>query len=387
MKFFHLADLHIGKQVNGFSMLEDQRYILEEVLKYAKSERPDAVVIAGDLYDKPVPQTEAVRLLDWFLTELAARSIPVLAISGNHDSPERIGFADRIMEQQQVFIYGNFEGRCRQITLNDAYGPANFYLLPFLKPSYVKRHYPEAGIESYHDAVAAVLQAESEAMAEAGTDTQRNVLVAHQFVIAAGTKPQRSESEVGPVGGIDSVEAAVMSAFDYVALGHLHGAQQMGRETIRYAGSPLKYSASEHRHKKSLTVITMKEKGETEVEQLPLIPLRDMRLIRGPLAAITADEVTRAGNSDDYMHITLTDEEEIMDAIGRVRSVYPNVMTLTFDNQRSRAEADLEGVQLNDTRTPLELFEAFYSEQNGSEIAADEQEIMTRLLNKDGGIR
>ena len=278
MKFLHLADLHLGKRVNGFSMLEDQAHILRQILAILDDEQPDGVLIAGDVYDKSVPSVEAVGLLDGFLTELRARGVPVLLISGNHDSPERLAFGGRVMDSCGIHISPVYDGALAPVTLQDAFGPVHVWLLPFVKPAHVRRWFPDADIESYTDAVA-------EAVAHMAIDTAaRNVLVTHQFV-TGGT---RSGSEELSVGGTDNVDSGVFAPFDYVALGHLHGAQHIGRETIRYAGSPLKYSFSEARQHKSVTVVTLGEKGDVQVRTVALTPLRELREIRGSYDELTA---------------------------------------------------------------------------------------------------
>lgn len=376
MKFFHLADLHIGKTVNGFSLLEDQQYVLEQILREVERQAPDAVLIAGDLYDKAVPSAAAVSLFDGFLTGLANRNTAVLCISGNHDSPERIGFGRYLMEEKQVHMAGLYEGQIRRVQLQDAYGPVHFYLLPYLRPANVRVHFPEEKIESYQDAVELAIRQEQ-------LDTQaRNVLVAHQFVVAAGSEPERSDSETEPVGGVNSVQSWVFDGFDYVALGHLHGPQKMGRETLRYSGSPLKYSFSECRQKKSITVVEMGEKGEISLDWIPLQPLRDMRRIKGPFEALISAQVQAEGNPQDYLHITLTDEQEVVDAIGKLRRVYPNVMELSFDNSRTRSESRLEEAEGLEDKDPLGLFEEFFALQNGSEMSGKQKEIAEAYLNQ-----
>ena len=355
MKFLHLADLHLGKRVNGFSMLEDQAHILRQILAILDDEQPDGVLIAGDVYDKSVPSVEAVGLLDGFLTELRARGVPVLLISGNHDSPERLAFGGRVMDSCGIHISPVYDGALAPVTLQDAFGPVHVWLLPFVKPAHVRRWFPDADIESYTDAVA-------EAVAHMDIDTAaRNVLVTHQFV----TGGARSGSEELSVGGTDNVDSGVFAPFDYVALGHLHGAQHIGRETIRYAGSPLKYSFSEARQHKSVTVVTLGEKGDVQVRTVALTPLRELREIRGSYDELTARSFyEHTTYRSDYLHLILTDEQDVFDAMSRLRTIYPYLMTLDYDNARTRAAGGMSVPAGMERRTPLELFEALYQRQN-----------------------
>ncbi|MCI6149436.1 MAG: exonuclease SbcCD subunit D [Flintibacter sp.] len=372
MKLIHLSDLHLGKRVNEFSMLEDQQYILTEILQIIDREKPDGVMIAGDVYDKSVPSAEAVALLDDFLVRLAKRDLQVFLISGNHDSPERMAFGGRLMAQSGVHLAPVYDGKVRPITLTDEYGPVNLYLLPFLKPAHVRRCFPEREILTYTDALAAAIEA-------MGVDTaQRNVLVTHQFVTGAA----RCDSEEISVGGTDNVDVSVFEPFDYVALGHIHGPQQVGRETVRYCGTPLKYSFSEAKHQKSVTVVELGEKGAVSVRTVPLTPMRDLAELRG-----TYEELTFRGFYDgtsyprDYVHITLTDEEDIPDAVSKLRIIYPNLMKLDYDNKRTRAGIVLEGAE-DQQRSPLELLEEFYEKQNGQPMGEEQRAFAKSLMER-----
>lgn len=379
MKFLHLSDLHIGKVVNGFSMLEDQVYILGKILEYVREHRPDAAVIAGDVYDRAVPGPDAVRVFDDFLTALAQAGGPVMLIAGNHDSRERLAFGGRIMREQGVHICGGFEGRAARVPLEDAHGRVVFHLLPFVRPAQVRRCFPDEGIESYGDAVRV-------ALSTCGLNPEeRNVLVSHQFYAAWGSDPERSESEVDPVGGLEGIGTEELERFDYAALGHLHGPQQVGTETARYAGSPLKYSFSEHRHRKSVVLVELGEKGRVDVRTLPLVPLRDMRKIRGPMAQLLSDAVASEGNPEDYLHVTLTDEHEILDAMARVRSVYPNAMALEFENSRTRAAFRPDAAPSPEQADPLELFADFYEMQNGAPLTPEQRELAREALDEASG--
>lgn len=373
MKFLHLADLHLGKRVNGFSMLEDQAHILRQILAILDDEQPDGVLIAGDVYDKSVPSVEAVELLDGFLTELRARGVPVLLISGNHDSPERLAFGGRVMDSCGIHISPVYDGALAPVTLHDEFGPVHVWLLPFVKPAHVRRWFPDADIESYTDAVA-------EAVAHMDIDTAaRNVLVTHQFV-TGGT---RSGSEELSVGGTDNVDSGVFAPFDYVALGHLHGAQHIGRETIRYAGSPLKYSFSEARQHKSVTVVTLGEKGDVQVRTVALTPLRELREIRGSYDELTARSFyEHTTYRSDYLHLILTDEQDVFDAMSRLRTIYPYLMTLDYDNARTRAAGGMSVPAETERRTPLELFEALYQRQNHRPMSEVQRAYIAQLMEQ-----
>ena len=373
MKFLHLADLHLGKRVNGFSMLEDQAHILRQILAILDGEQPDGVLIAGDVYDKSVPSVEAVELLDGFLTELRTRGVPVLLISGNHDSPERLAFGGRVMDSCGIHISPVYDGALAPVTLQDAFGPVHVWLLPFVKPAHVRRWFPDADIESYTDAMA-------EAVAHMDIDTAaRNVLVTHQFV-TGGT---RSGSEELSVGGTDNVDSGVFAPFDYVALGHLHGAQHIGRETIRYAGSPLKYSFSEARQHKSVTVVTLGEKGDVQVRTVALTPLRELREIRGSYDELTARSFyEHTTYRSDYLHLILTDEQDVFDAMSRLRTIYPYLMTLDYDNARTRAAGGMSVPAETERRTPPELFEALYQRQNHRPMSEVQRAYIAQLMEQ-----
>lgn len=379
MKFVHIADLHIGKRIYEYSLLEDQRYILSQILSVCDEIKPDGILIAGDVYDKSIPPAEAVELLDEFLTSMAERTIPCWVISGNHDSAERLAFGSRIMAGRGIYMAGLFNGRLSPTTLQDDYGLLDIYLLPFIKPAQVRRFYPEIEIDSYETAVKTVIDNSS-------VDTgRRNVLVAHQFVTSGGIEPERCESESISVGGVDNVDCSILGSFDYVALGHLHSPQSIGRETVRYAGSPLKYSFSEVRQTKSLTVVELEEKGRVIIDKVSLTPRRDMRHIKGPINNLLSPAVYLGTNTDDYLQVTLTDDEDIVDAIGKVRAVYPNILQLDYDNLRSRAiynnflPADIT------QKTALQLFADFFELQNNLGLTAEQAEIVGQILAGAGG--
>ena len=370
MRFLHLSDLHLGKRVCEFSMLEDQRYILEEILTLLDETPVDGVLLAGDLYDKPVPPAEAVRLLDWFLTQLAARKLPVFAISGNHDSADRVAFGSALLADSRVYVSPVFTGAPQPIPLQDAHGTVDVYLLPFLKPAMVRHVWPDEPIESYNDALACVLR---HCTPDPG---HRSVLVAHQFVTGA----DRSDSEETWVGGLDNVSAEVFKDFDYVALGHIHRPQKMGRETLRYSGTPLKYSFSEADHKKSVTIVELLEKGNVRVSTVPLIPRRDMRKLRGTYMDVTAKDHYTAENKMDYLQITLTDEEDVPGALQKLRTVYPNLMRLEYDNKRTRENREVQAVEAQEQKSELELFEEFYELLNNEPMKEEQTEFVEKLI-------
>ena len=370
MKLIHLSDLHIGKRVHEVSMIEDQEYILTKILHIIDDEKPDAVLIAGDVYDKSVPSAEAVTLFDDFLCRLAKRSVPVMIISGNHDSPERLAFGGRLLEGSGIHISPVYGGEIRPITLRDAYGETDFWLLPFIKPIHVKRFFPDEEIVTYTDAVRAALK-------DLPMDPQRrNVLVTHQFVTGAAT----CESEELSVGGSDNVDASVFDGFDYVALGHIHGPQNIGTNRIRYCGTPLKYSFSEAGHYKSVTLAELGEKGDLKLRTLPLIPKRDLRQLRGSFAQLTDPEQYRQGAKDDYLHIVLTDEEDIPEAVGKLRLIYPNILKLSYDNTRTREDRTVGDAGDVKTRSPLELFGELYEIQNNQPMSETHRSFALDLI-------
>ena len=376
MKLVHLSDLHLGKRVNEFSMIEDQEYILIQIINRIDEIKPDAVIIAGDIYDKSVPSEEAVRLWDDFLSKLAKRKLEVYAISGNHDSAVRFAQNSRIIDQAGIHLSPAYDGKLMHFTIPDEYseksGDVNLYVLPFIKPAVVRSFYPEEDIKDYTDAVRVALE-----HADGSIDpTKRNILVAHQFVTGA----ERCESEEITVGGLDNVDASVFDDFDYVALGHIHGPQKVKRDTIRYSGTPLKYSFSEKDHHKSLTVVTVKEKGQVQIELVPFEPLRDLRQIRGTYEELSDKRNYEGTRREDYIHAILTDEEDIPDAISKLRIIYPNLMKLTYDNTRTRENKVIEGATDIERKSPIELFEEFYEKQNNQEMSDEQRELVSGLI-------
>lgn len=371
MKLIHLSDLHLGKRVNGFPMLEDQTYILNEIVQIIRSEQPDGILIAGDVYDKSIPSAEAVALFDQFLAALSGLGQRVFIISGNHDGAERLAFGAALMKRSGVYLSPVYDGHIEPISLTDDFGTVQLWLLPFLKPANVRRFFPDQTIESYTDAVAAAI-GEMQLSPDA-----RHVLVTHQFVTGAVC----CDSEELSVGGTDQVDASVFDPFDYVALGHIHGPQRVCRDTIRYCGSPLKYSFSEVSHKKSVTVIELGAKGEAALRCIPLVPLRDLNEIRGTYEQLTAKSFYDGTSlREQYLHITLTDEEDVPDAISRLRAVYPYLMKLDYDNIRTRSDQTVNEADDAEHKSPLELFAAFYEMQNNQSISPEQEEILSAMI-------
>ena len=372
MKFIHLSDLHLGKRVNEFSMIEDQAYILKKILGIIRDEEPDGVLIAGDIYDKSIPSVEAVGLFDDFLKRLAGQKVQVFIISGNHDSPERLAFGAELIKLSGIHISPAYSGRVEPISLKDNYGAVHIYMLPFIKPVHVRSVFPEETVESYTDAVrAAISHMDIQ-------ESERNILVTHQFVTGA----QRSDSEDICVGGSDNVDVSVFDGFDYVALGHIHGPQSAGRESARYCGTPLKYSFSEANHHKSVTILELKEKGNLVIRAVELSPLRDMRELKGTYEELTNRKNYEGTRVDDYLHITLTDEEDIVDAMGKLRVIYPNLMKLDYDNRRTRENRELTGGETEESRTPLELIMDFYEKQNNQPMNEKQKALVSELMEK-----
>lgn len=372
MKFVHLSDLHLGKRVNGYSMIEDQKYILLKILNVIDEQKAEAVVIAGDVYDKPIPPTEAVQLFDDFLFRLVERNLQILVISGNHDSPERIAFGSRFMDKSGVHMSQVYNGKNDLVELKDKYGKVNFYMLPFVKPSNVRRFFEDEEINTYTDAVRV-------AVSHMNVNKKaRNVIITHQFVTGA----QRSESETIAVGGTDNVDSYVFDDFDYVALGHIHGPQNVGKNTVRYCGTPLKYSFSEISHKKSVTVVEMKEKGNVKVSTVELTPKLDMREIKGTYEELTFKKNYENTNTEDYLHIILTDEEDVADAVAKLRCVYPNLMKLDYDNTSTRNSIALTQAEETEKKTDTELLSEFFEKQNGKPLSDEQLEYAANLFEQ-----
>lgn len=370
MKLIHLSDLHLGKRVNEYSMLEDQEYILKKIINIIDGEKPDGVIIAGDIYDKSVPPAEAVGLFDDFLVSLARRNLRVFVISGNHDSPERIAFGSRIMDADGIHLSPVYNGDIKPISMQDKYGTVDIYMLPFIKPAHVRR-YCDDEIVTYTDAVKYAISKMNI------NPDNRNVLITHQFVTGA----RRSESEEISVGGTDNVDASVFDPFDYVALGHIHSPQNCGSDKIRYCGTPLKYSFSEAKDKKSVTVVELAEKGNAAYRTVDLNPKHDLVELKGTYAALTLRSFYENTSwQEDYTHITLTDEEDIPDAVGKLRAIYHHLMKLDYDNLRTRNNAKIYGTSDVESKSPLKLFSEFYELQNNQPMTDEQDEFVRDLI-------
>ena len=372
MKFMHLADLHLGKKVNEFSMLEDQKYVLEQVIDIIGEEHVDGLLIAGDIYDKQIPSIEAVKLCDEFLTSVSQMNVPVFLIGGNHDSIERVSFGARLMAGSGIHMATVYDGAVDVVSVEDQYGTLDIYLLPFIKPAQVRAVWGEEAeeIKTYQDALSFVMDK------TIIDESRRNILVAHQFV-AGGVV---CDSEEHAVGGLDQVNATCFEGFDYVALGHLHGAQQAGGENVRYAGTLLKYSFSEVHHEKSVTIVEIREKGGVDICTRPIRPLHEMREIRGSYAEVTSRSNYENTDTKDYVRITLTDEEDVFDAVGKLRAIYPNIMKLDYDNTRTRTSQIVTSSDEEEHKDPLTLAEELFALQNNKSMSDVQKAYMQELI-------
>ncbi len=386
MKLMHISDLHLGKRISDFSMIEDQKYILEKILEMVRKEKPDAILIAGDIYDRSVPSTEAMEILEGFLYELAGNGNQVFIISGNHDSAERLAFGSALIDRSGIHISPVYNGKTKGFELQDEHGQVNIYMMPFVKPVNVRHalvtsgrltEEEAAGIDTYAKAMTAAIDAMEI------DEHQRNVLIAHQFVTGAAT----CESEDVNVGGLDNIDADVFDVFDYVALGHLHGPQTIGsKKNIRYSGTPLKYSFSEVDHNKSITIAELGTKagGETElaIRTLPLKPLRDWADIRGTFVQLTGEEFLKSADQEAYTRVTLLDEDDVPEAINRLRDYYGNIMSLRYDNLRMRTESDVSDASELGERSEIEMFKELFEKQNNAEMSQAQTNLVTRLLEE-----
>ena len=372
MRFLHLGDLHLGKSLGDFDLIGDQKYILDQILAVIREKTVDAVLIAGDVYDKAIPSEAATNLLDYFLCRLAETGVKTFLISGNHDSDDRLNYGSRLFQDNQIFISSVFRGELEKYTVEDEQGEVDVYLLPFVKASQVRHYFPDAKIDSYDDAVRVIIE-------HAHLDRhKRNVIVAHQFVAGAS----RCESEDIQIGGLDNIDASVFEAFDYTALGHIHSPQNVGKGMVRYCGTPLKYSFSETDQEKSITVVEMEEKGTVKIRLLPLKPFRDMRKLRGTYMELTARSFYRDMNCEDCIQVTLTDEDDVPDGLQKLRVIYPNIMQLLYDNQRTRASSQIDAVQDVEEKTELELFREFYELQNNQPMMKQQEEFAEKLIRE-----
>ena len=375
MKFIHLSDLHLGKRVNGFPMLDDQKYILTKIINIIDEEKPDSILIAGDIYDKSVPSGDAVQSFDDFLCRLAKRKLQVFVISGNHDSAERLSFASSLIDLSGIHISPVYSKKIEPFVLEDKFGKVNVYMLPFIKPAHVREAFKnetDETIETYTDAIGYAID-------KMKVDkNERNIIVAHQFVTGA----IRSDSEELSLGGLDNVDVNVFEPFDYVALGHIHGPQKLIRDTVRYCGSPIKYSFSETNQKKGVTVVELKEKGQVEIKTVPLIPKHDMREIKGTFNEITKKDNYENTETEDYMRIILTDENDIPDVMNKLRVIYPNLMEVKYDNARTRSSGEISNIEEMESKSETDLFAEFFEMQNGQALSPEQTEIVKNLFEE-----
>lgn len=376
MKLMHLSDLHLGKLVLEQSMIDDQKYILNQIIDIVKKEQVDIVLIAGDVYDKSIPTIEAVNLFSNFLTKLYKLKVLVFVISGNHDSKDRLSFGNELFVDNGIYIEGIFNGNLRCETINDKYGKLNIYMLPFIKPVEIKRFYPDEIIDTYEDAIKCILKHSSV------NKSERNVIMVHQFVTSLGEDVIRSDSESISLGGIDNIDVTLFKDFDYVAMGHIHGPQKVGRETVRYSGSPLKYSFSEVNQKKSVCIIEFNSKGDINISKIPLIPIRDMRVIKGPFDKLISKEIINLENKNDYLDVILTDDDYIINAIGKLRKFYPNILKLEYENKISNNEVS-DNIDIDkNNMSPIDLFSEFYKMQNGIELSTKKKKIIEEVIKE-----
>lgn len=381
MKLIHTSDLHIGKMVNEYSMLKDQEFVLKQIINIAKEERADALLIAGDIYDRNIPPSDAVAIFDQFVSELIKEGILVLLISGNHDSPERLSFASSILEKKGFYIAGVYDGTVKSVTLTDEYGKVNIHLIPYVKPPITKHLLENDEIVTYENSVKAILDTIPLEKKE------RNILITHYFITNLGIEPKCSDSETRiSVGGTDNIDVSLFDEFDYVALGHIHGPQRIGRETVRYAGSPLKYSFSEVFHKKSVTVLEIKEKDDINISMREIKPLHDLRKIKGQLEDLMSKEVYSMTDTMDYFQVTLTNQEELVDPIGTLRSIYPNVMQLILEKNIRTQDSTTTKIDRMKSKSTLEIYKEFYESVTEREFDRERNLVMTIAIDDiEGG--
>lgn len=374
MRFAHVSDLHLGKRLGSYTLIEDQRYILSKIADIASTEKCDGILIAGDIYDKSAPSAEAVKLFGEFLTQLSKAGLSVYIISGNHDSPERIDYGREIMAGADIHICACYEGSASVLTVSDKYGELDICSVPFIKPSFVRGYYPDAEIKTYTDMMRSVIE-------KSGIDRdKRCVMMCHQFITGAAT----CDSEYISVGTLDNIDAEVFDGFDYVALGHIHSPQNV-RKNIRYCGTPLKYSASEISHKKSVTIIDLKEKGDTEISTVPLNPMRDVMELRGRYDELMARSYYEKLDTDGFFYITLTDDTDIPNVMHKLRTVYHNIVQLSFDNNRTRTVSEVTAAVHTDSKTPFELVAELFKEQNGTDMTEEQSEYVKDIIDSIWG--
>ena len=373
MKLFHISDLHLGKRLNEFSLIDDQKYILDQILKLSDELKPEGIIIAGDIYDRAAPSAEAINLFSSFLTRISERKLKFFAISGNHDSPERVSYGGKILKNAGLYFSDSYDGKICPITLSDEFGEINFYLLPFVRPAVVRACADEeAKIDSFNDAVEYAVKCMNV------NPKKRNVLVAHQYVTGAAS----SGSEESIVGGLDNIEASLFDDFDYVALGHIHGAQSVKRDAVRYSGTPLKYSLSEVNHKKTITVIELKEKGNIEISEVPLEPLHDLVELRGTYDNLSNQKFDVQAKNDDYIKIILTDEIENHGALSKLRHRFPHLLALEYDNAKTRFNGMVSIDEKVQEKSPVQLVEDLYKKQMNLELTDEQRKYLLERINE-----
>lgn len=375
MRLMHLSDLHLGRSILEQSLIEDQKYILDSIINIIKEKKVDAVLIAGDVYDKGIPSIEAVKLFNDFLNKLYKINLKVFIISGNHDSRDRLSFGNELFTLNDIYIEGKFNGVLRNVSFNDDYGNFNIYMLPFVKPADVRGYYADESIDSYNDMINCIIKN------TVIDKKERNIIMVHQFVTASGEDVERSDSESISLGGIDNVDVSNFSFFDYVAIGHIHRPQKLVKDTIRYAGSPLKYSFSEVNHNKSVPIVEFKEKGNVSIDLVPLVPIRDMIVIKGSLDELLSEEFYCKIDVNSYVNAIITDNDYVMDAIGKVRSVYKNVLKIEYDNKRNNVcEVNFKKENLKKL-SEIDLFCNFYYKQNNIELSDEKLKIVNDIID------
>ncbi|MBP5648504.1 MAG: exonuclease SbcCD subunit D [Clostridia bacterium] len=373
MKLFHISDLHLGKRLNEFSLIDDQKYILDQILKLSDELKPEGIIIAGDIYDRAAPSAEAINLFSSFLTRISERKLKFFAISGNHDSPERVSYGGKILKNAGLYFSDSYDGKICPITLSDEFGEINFYLLPFVRPAVVRAYADEeTKIDSFNDAVEYAVKCMNV------NPKKRNVLVAHQYVTGAAS----SGSEESIVGGLDNIEASLFDDFDYVALGHIHGAQSVKRDAVRYSGTPLKYSLSEVNHKKTITVIELKEKGNIEISEVPLEPLHDLVELRGTYDNLSNQKFDVQAKNDDYIKIILTDEIENHGALSKLRHRFPHLLALEYDNAKTRFNGMVSIDEKVQEKSPVQLVEDLYKKQMNLELTDEQRKYLLERINE-----
>lgn len=374
MKLLHTADLHIGKIVNEFSMLEDQKYVLGQIVEIAKEQAVDVVLLAGDIYDRAIPSVEAVEVLDQFLNQLLEENIQVMMISGNHDSPERLSFAEHILDKQGLFISGSYQGRLKKVVLTDTFGEVIFHFFPFFKTA-MAGQFLEQRVNSVQDMAEQILKRERETL----NKEKRNVMLAHYFVLHGG---ERAEEQEEGVGGLDAIESSLFDDYDYVALGHIHGESYMGRRQVTYSGSPLKYSFSEVNQEKSVKIVELKEKGNITIEKFLLKPLHDMRIIKGELKELIKNEVVGLAPFDDYICAVLTDKDALVQPMDLLRSVYPNAMQIVMERYQKQTLEEKEQVAAKREKSLLENYQDFYELVEEESLQGEYLELMQEMIEK-----